>query len=212
MSGQDLGFTHRWLPGTSGRTLLLLHGTGGDENDLIPLAKQLAPNDNLLSPRGKVMEMGAPRFFRRHGAGLLDLEDLQVRTQELADFVVRASGAYAFDPEQVVAIGFSNGANIAVGLLFERPEVLAGAVLMRAMLPYEPKHPPALAQCRVLVLAGAQDPYSHRPVSERLTGILREGGAVVEVQYANAGHGLAREDVAAAARWLANNETGGNPP
>lgn len=203
MSGA-LGFTHRWVEGPPGasRTLLLLHGTGGDENDLLPLGRQLAPDANLLSPRGKVLEHGMPRFFRRVAEGVLDVPDLRARAAELADFVAEASKRHAFDARRVVAVGYSNGANVAIGMLYERPEALAGAVLIRAMSPYEPERAPDLAGKRVLVLAGERDPYSRRDVTERLAAILRSGGAYVEARYAQAGHELSPSDVAAARAWL----------
>lgn len=201
----DLGFHHRWIPGPAGarRTLLLLHGTGGDETDLVPLAPRLDPGANVLSPRGKVLENGMPRFFRRLSEGVFDLDDLRARTHELADFVQAASKAYSFDPAAVVAFGYSNGANIAGSLLLERPETLAAAILARAVVPFEPATPPSLATKRALLLGGERDPYSHRPMTERLAALLRSGGARVDVSYAAAGHELASGDLAGAARWLA---------
>ena len=201
------GFHHRWVPGPAGpgaaRTVLLLHGTGGDEDDLLPLGRQLAPDANLLSPRGKVLENGMPRFFRRLAEGVLDVPDLRARAGELADFVAEAATAYAFDPRRVTALGYSNGANVAIGILFERPDALAGAVLLRAMMPYEPAGAPRVEGKRVLLLAGRRDPYSQPPATERLAALLREGGATVEAQYAPAGHELSPQDVAAARDWLA---------
>lgn len=197
-------FEHAWRPQPGAtRTLLMLHGTGGDENDLLPLATMLDPKANVLSPRGKVLENGAPRFFRRHGMGQLDLEDLALRTQELADWVRWASERYGFPVDGVCAVGFSNGANIAAAMLFERPEVLGSAVLIRAMLPYRPAHTPQAKGKRVLVLAGTHDPYSQRPVTEELASILRAGGADVTTRYARAGHELTQQDVEAAREWLA---------
>lgn len=198
------GFRHRWVPGPEGasRTLLLLHGTGGDENDLLPLGRQLAPDANLLSPRGKVLEHGMPRFFRRLAEGVLDVPDLKARAAELADFVAAASKEHGFEARQVVALGYSNGANVAIGMLYERPESLAGAVLMRAMSPYEPERVPDISGKRVLVLAGERDAYSRRDVTERLAATLRSGGAHVEARYAQAGHELAQADLAAARAWL----------
>lgn len=198
-------YVHAWLPSGTGstRTLLMLHGTGADENDLLPVAEALDPHANVLSPRGKVLENGAPRFFARFGAGKLDIDDLKRRTQDLADFVLASARTYGFDPARVVAFGYSNGANIAASVLFLRPEVLAGAVLARAMMPYEPTKVPHLAGKRVLLLAGAGDPYSQRPVTERLATVLREGGAHVAVNIAPAGHELTPADVDLARRWLA---------
>ncbi len=136
---EDLGFVHQFVhqfvPGSSGRTLLLLHGTGGDENDLVPLGRELDPEAALLSPRGPVSENGSLRFFRRLSEGVFDLEDLKRRTNDLADFILGASERYKLDPGQVVAVGYSNGANIAASVLLRQPGLLSAAVLLRAMVP-----------------------------------------------------------------------------
>lgn len=198
-----LSHAHVWraAPGEAS-TLLLLHGTGGDEHDLLPLAAAVAPRWNVLSPRGKVLEHGMPRFFRRHGEGVLDLDDLRRRAGELADFVAEASTTYAFDPRRVTALGYSNGANVALGVLFERPGTLRGAVLARAMLAYEPGAGTDLSGARVLLLAGERDAYSHRGVTDRLAALLRSRGADAEAHYAAAGHELVESDVARARAWL----------
>jgi phospholipase/carboxylesterase len=201
----DLGFTHVFEPGKGGPTLLLLHGTGGDERDLVGLGRQLAPGAALLSPRGKVLEHGvSPRFFRRLAVGRLDIFDLLVRTDELAEFVGQATERYELDPGRVIALGFSNGANIAVSLLLRHPSLLHGAALLRPMLPYEPSDPPALEDVDVLVAAGSHDPYSPPQQSARLVQVLRDGGARVTVHTEpGAGHGLTQNDVAQTARWMA---------
>jgi predicted esterase len=200
----ELGFAHVFEPGTSGWTLLLLHGTGGDEHDLLELGRRLAPGAALLSPRGKVSENGALRFFRRLAVGRLDIPDLLTRTDELAEFVAAAASAYDFDLRRVVALGFSNGANTAASLLLRRPEVLRGAALLRPMLPYEPDRTPALRGTDVLVAAGEGDPYSSAEQTARLVDVLRDGGATVTVHTApGAGHHLTRDDLAEAARWMA---------
>lgn len=203
MSAVLAGHAHAWLPGPPGarRTLLMLHGTGGDERDLLPIAKMLDADANVLSPRGNVLEHGAPRFFARLAPGVLDVDDLHRRTRELAAFVRDASAAYAFPLEGVIAVGFSNGANIAAAMLFETPDALAGAILMRAMVPFRPATP-RLAGKRALILGGARDPYSHAEVSEELAAILRAGGARVDVRLADAGHELTQGDVDAARAWL----------
>src|SRR5678815_3087091 len=131
-------FIHAFVPGSSQRTLLLLHGTGGNERDLIPLGRELDPNAALLSPRGKVLENGMPRFFRRLAEGVFDLEDLKTRTNELADFVAAAAQHYGFASDNVVAVGYSNGANIAASMLLLRPEIMNAAILFRAMVPLTP--------------------------------------------------------------------------
>src|SRR6187200_737588 len=140
-------------------TLVLLHGTGGNEEDLIFLGKELEPYASILSPRGKVLENGMPRFFRRLSEGVFDLKDLRFRTQELADFIQNCSLHYKFDLKQTIAIGFSNGANIASSILLLRPDVLQGAVLFRAMIPFIPNDPlPNLSSKKILLSAGIEDP------------------------------------------------------
>src|SRR5947207_11707636 len=137
-------FIHDFVPGSSSRTLLLLHGTGGNERDLIPLGRELDPNAALLSPRGKVLENGMPRFFRRLAEGVFDLEDLKYRTNELSDFVTAAGKHYGFATDQLVAVGYSNGANIAASMLLLRPQLLPSAILFRAMVPLHPQKDPDL--------------------------------------------------------------------
>lgn len=205
-TGSDLGFQHIFEPGTSGWTLLLLHGTGGDEGDLVPLGRELAPQAALLSPRGKVLEGGvARRFFRRLAPGQLDIPDLLARTDELADFVTAAAEAYAVDASRIVALGLSNGANIAVSLLLRRPGLLRAAALLRPMLPYEPERPPELQGTDVLVAAGAHDPYSTAQETARLVELLRAAGAQVTAHTeGSAGHELTRNDLARTAGWLAD--------
>lgn len=208
MSG-DYDFIHRFEPATEdGRpTLLLLHGTGGSEDDLVPLARQVVPGAAVLSPRGKVLEGGvAARFFRRHGEGVLDVEDLKFRTDELAGFVRRAAGDYGFDPTGLVALGFSNGANVATALLFRHPELLAGAALLRPMLPYRPDPLPELAGKRVLVDAGTADPMVPADQPPALAELLTEAGAEVTLHLSpGAGHGLSADDLNALVGWFASN-------
>jgi len=199
-----IDFIHRFEPasaGTSGSTLLLLHGTGGNENDLLPVGRAVAPGAALLSPRGHVLENGMPRFFRRLAEGVFDHEDLVARTHELADFVADAAKRYGFDAKRVFAVGFSNGANIAGSMMLLRPETLAGAVLLRPMVPFEPKTPPDLRGRRALVAAGKADPIVPLEQSERLAVILREAGADVTLHWSPGGHTLDRADLAAAAAW-----------
>lgn len=203
MHAQDLGFQHFFEPGATGWTILLLHGTGGDEHDLVPLGRQLVPGAALLSPLGKVREGSAPRFFRRLAVGQLDIPDLLVRTDELAEFVRAAAAAYVLDPLRVVALGFSNGANIAVSLLLRHPGLLRGAALLRALLPYEPEQLPDLGGTDVLVAAGANDPYASPLDTERLVQTLeRSGAAVTAHTEPGAGHGLTQHDLDVTARWL----------
>src|SRR5213082_1223170 len=157
-------FIHEFVPGTSNRTLLLLHGTGGNERDLIPLVRGLDSRAALLSPRGKVLENGMPRFFRRVAEGVFDLDDLKKRTNELAGFVAAAAQHYGFASDKVVAVGYSNGANIAASMLLLRPEVLSTAILFRAMVPLVPQTKPNLSSARIWIGAGTNDPII--PTSE----------------------------------------------
>lgn len=196
------GFSYRFVPGGAATTLLLLHGTGGDENDLVELGRRVAPQAHLLSPRGRVLERGLPRFFRRLAEGVFDLEDLHLRTHELADFVAATAERHAFDPGQVVALGFSNGANIAASLLLLRPRCLYGAAMLRPMVPFEPGSPPELGGVRVLVSAGRNDPIAPPEGAERLAAILRAAGALVEVRLDSGGHGIGPAEVQAVQEWL----------
>jgi predicted esterase len=201
-----LSFIHRYEPPTRPGvpTLLLLHGTGGDENDLLPLGRNLLPDAGMLSPRGKVLEQGMPRFFRRLAEGVFDIEDLKRRTTELADFIAEAADHYGFDARRVMAVGFSNGANIAASLLLSRPGVLAGAVLFRAMVPFIPDAPPPSSGAVVLLSNGSADPLIPATETERLASLLRTTGADVTVEIQPAGHQLTQRDVTRAREWLAS--------
>jgi predicted esterase len=195
-------FIHEFVPGGSNRTLLLLHGTGGNERDLIPLGRELDPDAALLSPRGKVLENGMPRFFRRFAEGVFDLKDLEIRTNELADFVAAAAQHYGFAADKVVAVGYSNGANIAASMLLLRPEILRGAVLFRAMVPLVPENLPELSSVRVWIGAGSEDPIIPTSDTQRLVELLRSAGADVTIRFTKAGHGLTNDDLEAACHWL----------
>jgi phospholipase/carboxylesterase len=207
-SRPDLGFTHVWQPApdpTGADTLLLLHGTGGDENDLVPLARMLKPDAAVLSPRGRVLEQGMPRFFRRLAEGVFDLEDLRVRTLELGDFVEAAAREYGFDASRVTAVGFSNGANVAASLMLRRPGLLRSAILLRAMVPFEPDPPlaaDALAGTRIFMSSGRQDPIIPPANSQRLAELFTAAGAEVQLEWQDGGHGLVQRDVQAARGWL----------
>jgi len=205
-SAADLGFVHRFVPGEAGNsaTLLLLHGTGADENDLVPLGRQLSPGAAILSPRGKVLEGGAPRFFRRLREGVFDLEDLHGRTRELAEFVERAAGHYGLDPGGIVAVGYSNGANVAGSLLLSYPGLLRAAVLFRAMVPFEPETTPDLSGTPVFIASATADQMIPADQAERLGGILSEAGAEVDQRWSRTGHGLTMPEVEEAGRWLAS--------
>ncbi|HEX2052916.1 MAG TPA: alpha/beta hydrolase [Actinomycetota bacterium] len=198
----DLGFVHRFVPGESWRTLLLLHGTGGNENDLLPLGRALDPEAALLSPRGKVLENGMPRFFRRLAMGVFDEEDLKARTFELAEFVDKAVEHYDLDKERVVAVGYSNGANIAASLLLLKPDVLAGAALLHAMPPFEPEELPDLSDKPILLTAGRHDPMVPGDRAEVLADLYRKAGADATLQWMPGGHELTSAELSTAARWL----------
>jgi predicted esterase len=203
MSRELAGYHYEFVPGTSGRTLLLLHGTGGDEHDLLPLGSMIAPHDALLSPRGTVLENGMPRFFRRLREGVLDVPDLIAKSHDVARFVAAATKEHGLDPTRVVAVGYSNGANLASSMMLQSPATLAGAALIRAMVPYKPDRAPDLRGKRVLILAGRRDPYSASPAAETLAAIFQGAGATVETRFADAGHELTAADATAARAWLA---------
>jgi predicted esterase len=195
-------FIHEFVPGNSSRTLLLLHGTGGNERDLIPLGRELDPDASLLSPRGKILENGLPRFFRRLAEGVFDLEDLKTRTNELADFIAAAVRHYKLAADHIVGVGYSNGANIAASMLLLRPEIMHAAILFRAMVPLIPDKLPDLSSVRIWIGAGDQDPIVPASETKRLVELLRNAGADVTLRFAKAGHGLTNDDLEAARHWL----------
>lgn len=202
MSEQPLGFIHRFIPGTDATTLLLLHGTGGDENDLLPLGKEVAPNANLLSPRGKVLEDGMPRWFRRLAMGVFDIEDLKARTHELADFVEQAAEAYGLKRDGIIAVGFSNGANIAASMLLLRPKVLGASALLHAMVPFQPESLPDLSSTSALITAGRNDAMIPSDQAEALAKMLSEAGADVSLEWQPGGHQLSHAELEVLRNWL----------
>ncbi len=206
MNQNDLDFVHRFVPAEEpgAPTLLLLHGTGGNEDDLLPLGRMIDDRAALLSPRGKVLEHGMPRFFRRLAEGVFDHEDLVNRTHELAGFIKQATGEYDLNPGRLYAMGFSNGANIAASLLLLHPGLLAGAVLLRAMTPFEPETPPDLSGKPVYLAAGRSDQIVPPEDTERLAELLREAGAEVRLDWQPGGHGIGRAEVEAAQSWFAD--------
>lgn len=206
-----LDFVHELVPGSSDRTLLLLHGTGGNEHDHIPLGRELDRDASLLSPRGKVLENGLPRFFRRVAEGVFDLEDLEKRTNELADFVAGAAKHYHFAAEQIVAVGYSNGANIAASMVLLRPELLRAAILFRAILPLVPDNVPDLSSVRILIGAADQDPIVPASETQRLVKLLRQAGADVTVRFAHATHALTNIEIKTARHWLKELKPPGAP-
>jgi len=197
-----LDFRHTFVPGRSARTLLLLHGTGGDETSLSPIGRALDSEAALLSPRGKVLENGMPRFFRRLAEGIFDEEDLIRRTHELADFIELASETYHFDRQNLLAVGYSNGANIAASLLLLRPGTLGGAALLRPMVPLVPEKLPDLQGVPVLIAAANYDTIAPPDEARRLAALLRNAGADLTASFENAGHGLTDETLEIVKRWL----------
>jgi len=199
-----LGFEHVFAGAASPDTptLLLLHGTGGTEHDLRPIAESIAPGAGVLSPRGKVLERGMPRFFRRLAESVFDLDDLRFRTHELAAFVEAASRHYGFDRARVVAVGFSNGANVAASTLLLEPGVLAAAILFRAMVPLVPDPLPSLKGTPVFMSNGQTDSLIPAAGAEQLAELLRQSGASVTLQWQPGGHQLTRQDITQAQAWL----------
>lgn len=198
-------YIHNYTPGgdeNEKRTLLLLHGTGGDEHALSGLGRMLVPGAGQLSPRGNVLEHGMPRFFRRFAEGVLDVEDLKQRSAELAAFIHQASGVYGFDERQVIAAGFSNGANIAASLLFLLPDVLRAAILLHPMVPFVPASLPDLSGKPIFIGAGRSDPLVPGVQTEQLANLYRQAGASVELFWQNGGHNVSPEEVKAAKAWL----------
>jgi predicted esterase len=214
----QLGFIHRFIPpnkvsGSRARehvtknkqvftTLLLLHGTGGSEEDMLSLGQQIAPEAAILSPRGKVLENGMPRFFRRLSEGVFDLEDLKFRTYELADFVEQASRIYRFNLQHVIAVGYSNGANIAASELLLRPELISAAILFRAMVPLVPETLPDLTNKYIFMSSGLYDPIVPKQEAERLFGLFKKAGAKVSLNWQNSSHELTMKEVQNAEEWL----------
>jgi phospholipase/carboxylesterase/glyoxalase family protein len=206
----DLGFVHKFIPAqppvSHPVTLLLLHGTGGDENDLLPLGNELWPGAALLSVRGKVLENGMPRFFRRFAEGVFDVEDLKFRTEELARFIESASKRYDFSTEKLLAVGYSNGANIAASLILLHPHHLAAAVLFRAMVPFEPDIIRDFNSLPVFMGAGTRDQIVPQGQPQELAAIFESGGAAVTLFWHQGGHDLGDDDVEAARRWLSESK------
>jgi phospholipase/carboxylesterase len=205
-------FVHRFIPAQAQTeetghqprpTLLLLHATGGTENDLLDLGRILLPGAAQLSPRGKILENGRARFFKRLAEGVFDIPDLKFRTHELADFIAVAADAYHLNPSRIIAIGFSNGANMAASLLLLRPGVLAGAILLHPMLPLVPDFPPELEHTTVFIGASRNDPLVSVHETEHLTSLLKQCGANVTLSWHNSGHTINHAEIREAKAWLA---------
>jgi phospholipase/carboxylesterase/glyoxalase family protein len=205
----DSDFTHVFVPAEKPMpdavTLLLLHGTGGDERDLLPLGRELWPGAALLGVRGNVLENGMPRFFRRLAEGVFDIEDLKARTNELARFIEAAAGRYRFSKRHLIAIGYSNGANIAASLILVHPHYLRAAVVFRPMVPFTPEIIRDLSEVSVFIGAGESDQIVAHDQPEKLAAILESGGADVSIFWHRGGHELGQDDVDAARTWLSGN-------
>jgi predicted esterase len=202
---EDLGFIHRFVPtkdSASGETLLVLHGTGGDENDLIGIGQAVAPGAAILSPRGNVLENGAPRFFRRISEGVFDPKEVRSRAEELARFIRAAAVTYSLDPERIFALGYSNGANIASTVMLIEPGILRGSILLRPMVVYEPTEQKDLSGSAVLISAGRMDPIVPTTSVERLATLFESSHADVTLKWQLAGHSLVPSEVREAAEWL----------
>jgi len=194
---------YRYVPGTRAETLLLLHGTGGDETDLLGIGQAVLPGAALLSPRGPVLENGMPRFFRRFAEGVFDVEDIKLRAAELGDFVTEKAAEYGFDPARVMALGYSNGANIAAAMLLTGAAAFRRAVLIRTMVPLEPEKQPDLHGTEVLLSSGLYDPLATAQQTKHLRALLESAGATVTEHTERSGHQMTQGDIEAARRWLA---------
>jgi phospholipase/carboxylesterase len=203
---EDLGFIHRFVPAedsASGETLLVLHGTGGDENDLIGIGQAIAPGTAILSPRGNVLENGAPRFFRRLAEGVFDPKEVRSRAEELARFIRAAVVTHHLDPARIFALGYSNGANVASTVMLVEPAILQGAILFRPMFVYEPTEKTDLDGAAVFISAGRMDPIVPTASVDRLVELLETAHADVTLKWQLAAHSLVPSEVREAAEWLA---------
>lgn len=204
MSG-DLGFIHRFRPPAapgSPDTILVLHGTGGNEDDLVGIAQTVAPGAAVISPRGKVLEGGAPRFFRRLAEGVFDPAEVRRRGEELAKFIRAATERYSLDPKRVFALGYSNGANIASTVMMLDPGVIRAAILLRPMLVFEPEEKSDLSGTEVFISAGRVDPIVPTASVDKLVDLLEARGAEVTLKWQLGGHNLVPSEVKEAEEWL----------
>lgn len=199
---QAHGWTHKRIEGQNGRTLLLFHGTGGNEHDLVPFAEFLDPDASVLSLRGRIDENGALRFFRRFSEGVFDLENLRHETEALAHFLIDADREYGIDPTQTIAVGFSNGANMAASVLLRHPERLAGAILLRAAPTFDPDPVPDLRGRRVFIASGERDPMVTRDQADALARLFATSGAQVDHVWVPGGHSLTKRELEQARDWL----------
>ncbi|HEX7063765.1 MAG TPA: alpha/beta hydrolase [Bacillales bacterium] len=192
---------HIFRKGENDRTLLLLHGTGGTEEDLLPLAEMIDPQASVLSVRGNVSENGMPRFFRRLAEGVFDEEDLVFRTDELHDYLREAADEYRFNRDRMIAVGYSNGANIAASMLFHYQKALAGAALLHPMVPRRGIELPDLSGVPVLISAGRNDPICPPEETEELSKVLQGAKAEVILEWQDFGHQLTRPEIEKVVDW-----------
>ena len=201
----DFGFIHRFVPGDepSVGTLLVLHGTGGNENDLIGIGQAIAPGAAILSPRGNVLESGAPRFFKRIAEGVFDPKEVRSRGEELARFIRAAAITYGLDTSRIFALGYSNGANIASTVMLIEPGTIQASILLRPMVVYEPAEKPDLSGSSVFISAGRMDPIVPTVSVEQLAHLFRSANADVTLKWQLAAHNLVPSEVREAAEWFA---------
>ncbi|WP_199431425.1 alpha/beta hydrolase [Qaidamihabitans albus] len=200
----ELSLEHRFHDGDrDAPVLLLLHGTGGGPDDLLGLGKELSPASPMLAPAGPVSEGGAARWFRRLAEGVFDVEDVVYRAGQLAEFLVEARERYDLAGRRTVAVGFSNGANIAAAVLLLRPDVLTEAALFAAMLPVPDPPVHDLSGTRVFLSNGKRDPMAPLDSTERLIALLRERSAEVSTHRHDGGHQISVDGFEAARTWLA---------
>jgi predicted esterase len=203
---EDLGFIHRFVPATdsaSGETLIVLHGTGGNENDLIGIGQAIAPGAAILSPRGNVLENGAPRFFRRIAEGVFDPKEVRSRAEELTRFIRAAVVTYRLDRSRLYGLGYSNGANVAATMMLIEPDILQSAILFRPMVVYEPTEKTDLSGSAVFISAGRMDQIVPTASVERLAELFETAHAEVTLKWQLGGHNLVPSEVREAADWLA---------
>jgi phospholipase/carboxylesterase len=202
---QSLNLIHKYIPSKDSSnhyTLLLLHGTGGNENSLIPISEIILPGAAVISLRGNTIENGMPRFFRRISEGVFDLEDLKVRTKELAKFIEDSSMKYGINSNNVVAVGYSNGANIALSVILSHPGLISKAVLYHPMIPFVPASSPDLSGTNILITAGTNDPIVDSEETNNLYAMLKSYGANIEIYWHDIGHNLTREEISRTKEFL----------
>jgi len=202
---EKLGLTHKYIPSShpgNHSTLLLLHGTGGNENSLIPISELILPGAAVLSPRGNILENDMPRFFRRIAEGVFDMQDLKERTKELAKFIEESAKIYDFDTDSFIAVGYSNGANIALSVILTFPGLITKAILFHPMIPFVPTTPPDLSNTSILITAGTNDPIVDSDETNDLYTLLQSYGANIEIYWHELGHNLTSDELSRTAEFL----------